>query len=87
MAKAKTAPALPSQPVTVAHEPSPVVVTAPAPDLPTLADFIKSRERDGIVLVRVTYPGAECHVFPGKFSGVTVTAGPLSCLYADGSTE
>lgn len=70
-------------------EPSPEVV-APPPvkaDLPSLADYIKARERDGVVLVRVTYPGAEPQVFPSKFSGVTVADGELSCLYADGSTE
>lgn len=74
-------------PVTAPPEPPPVVATAPAPDLPTLAEFIKANERDGIVLVRVTYPGAEPHVFPGRFSGVTVADGPLSCLWADGSTK
>lgn len=59
----------------------------PAAELPRLADYIAHRERDGVVLVRVSYPGVEPHVFQGRFSGVVVADGPLSCTYADGSTE
>lgn len=69
-------------------EPPEALVSPPVKaDLPSLADYIKARERDGVVLVRVTYPGAEPHVFPSKYSGVTVADGELSCLYADGSTD
>ena len=67
-----------------AVEPAPTV----EPDsMPTLAGYIAQHERDGIVLVRVTYPGAEPHVFSGKYSGIVVADGPLSCTYADGSTS
>lgn len=53
----------------------------------TLAQYIAARERDGIVLVRVTYPGAEPQVFPGTYSGIVVADGPRSCTYADGTTQ
>ena len=53
----------------------------------SLAEYIAEHERDDIVLVRVTYPGAEEHVFPGRFSGITVTDGAPSRLYADGTAE
>lgn len=56
-------------------------------DLPSLSEYIAANERDGAVLVRVNYPGAEPHVFPGIYSGVVVADGPLSCTYADGSTN
>jgi hypothetical protein len=62
-------------------------VVEEAQPIPPLADYIQAHERDGIVLVRVSYPGAEPQVFQGKFSGVIVTDGPLSRQYADGSTE
>lgn len=61
-------------------------VAAKPQEIPKLADFIAANERDGIVLVRVTYPGAEPSVFNGKYSGIVVADGPLSCTYADGST-
>jgi hypothetical protein len=56
-------------------------------DLPSLPDYIASRERDDVVLVRVTYPGAEPHVFQGRYSGVVVADGPLSAQWSDGTTE
>lgn len=56
-------------------------------DMPTLADYIKARERDGIVLTRVTYPQATPHVYAGMYSGIVVADGPLSCTWSDGSKQ
>jgi hypothetical protein len=99
--KADAAPAAPMVPppeAVIILEPveSPLAAVAlppgsPPPEwseaIPILADYIKARERDDIVLVRVTYPGAAPHIYQSKFSGIEVTDGPLSCTYSDGSTE
>jgi hypothetical protein len=86
-AAAKRQAALLEQAVTVAREEPETVEVATAPELPSLADYIAARERDSTVLVRVTYPGAQPHVFQGKFSGVVVADGPLSAQWSDGATE
>lgn len=60
---------------------------ANAIDLPSLADYIAAREHPDVVLTRVSYPGATGHVFSGRYSGVLVVDGPLSCQWSDGRTE
>lgn len=59
-------------------------------ELPTLQTYIAQREAqrldEGVVLVRVTYPGASQH-FDGTYSGITVTDGPLGCVWSDGRAD
>lgn len=51
-----------------------------------LADWIASIERDTPpVLVAVTHPEATQRVFPGKFSGVRMSPGPMAAYWSDGS--
>lgn len=40
-----------------------------------------------VVLVAVTYPGAQERVIDLPHSGVRVKSGPIGCLWSDGSTE
>lgn len=61
------------------------VAPEPAVEIPSLRDYIVANERDDIVLVRVTYPGASRHIYQGRFSGIEVTDGPLSCQWSDGT--
>lgn len=55
--------------------------------LPSLAEYIKARECADVVLVRVNYPGAQPHVHQGRYSGIVVEDGELSCQWSDGRTE
>jgi hypothetical protein len=55
--------------------------------LPSLAEYIAARESADRVLVRVSYPSAQAHVFQGRYSGIVVDDGELSCQWSDGRTE
>lgn len=59
--------------------------------IPSLKDYITDKEgsrlSESVVLVRVTYPDAESHQHTGKYSGITVTPGPLGCVWSDGRTD
>lgn len=55
--------------------------------LPSLDEYIAARECADVVLVRVNYPGAQPHVYQGRYSGIVVEDGALSCQWSDGRTE
>lgn len=84
-----------SQPVEAqahaAPEIAPEPVFAPPAIRPAHVDlmtFIRSKERDGVVLVEITHPDAEDggH-YPGIYSGIRLKRGPCQALYSDGTTE
>jgi hypothetical protein len=51
-----------------------------------LADWIASIERDTPpILVAVTHPDATERVYPGKYSGIRMSHGPVSAIWSDGS--
>lgn len=53
-----------------------------------LHEYIKTKERDGAVLVEVSHPDAvEGDVFQGVYSGIRLKKGAPSATYSDGSTE
>lgn len=92
---AEAALAAQSQPVEAqahaAHEiaPAPVFTAPPVQPAPVdLMTFIRSKERDGVVLVEITHPDAEDggH-YPGIYSGIRLKRGPCQALYSDGTTE
>lgn len=77
--------------VHAAHEIAPEpVFSAPAiqPAHVDLMTFIRSKERDSVVLVEITHPDAEDggH-YPGIYSGIRLKRGPCQALYSDGTTE
>lgn len=53
-----------------------------------LHEYIKTKERDGSVLVEVSHPDAvEGDIFQGVYSGIRLRKGVLSAKYSDGTTE
>lgn len=53
-----------------------------------LPEYIKTKERDGVVLVQVTHPDAvEGDTFQGGYSGIRLKKGAPSAMYSDGTTE
>lgn len=53
-----------------------------------LNEYIKTKERDGAVLVEVSHPDAvEGDVFQGVYSGIRLKKGAPSAKYSDGTTE
>lgn len=53
-----------------------------------LNEYIKTKERDGVVLVEVSHPDAvEGGVFQGVYSGIRLKKGAPSAKYSDGTTE
>ena len=74
-----------------APEIAPEPVFAPPAIQPAHVDlmtFIRSKERDGAVLVEITHPDAEDggH-YSGIYSGIRLKRGPCQALYSDGTTE
>lgn len=66
------------------------VFAAPAirPAHVDLMTFIRSKERDGVVLVEITHPDAEdSGHYPGIYSGIRLKRGTCQALYSDGTTE
>lgn len=55
----------------------------------SLDDFIRRHEDaandKGVVVVRVSVPGAESRVFPGRYSGIVVADGDHEAIYSDGT--
>lgn len=50
--------------------------------------YIKTKERDGAVLVEASHPDAvEGDVFQGVYSGIRLKKGAPSATYSDGTTE
>ena len=53
-----------------------------------LHEYIKTKERDGSVLVEVSHPDAvEGDIFQGVYSGIRLKRGVLCATYSDGTTE
>lgn len=53
-----------------------------------LHEYIKTKERDGAVLVEVSHPdAADGDVFQGVYSGIRLKKGAPSATYSDGTTE
>lgn len=51
-----------------------------------LAEWLASIERDSPpVLVAVTHPEATERVYPGKYSGIRMSPGPVAAYWSDGS--
>ena len=64
-----------------------VTFTQPA-EVIGLNEYIKTKERDGVVLVEVSHPDAvEGDVFQGVYSGIRLKKGAPSAKYSDGTTE
>ena len=92
MSKAK-----PTEPLAVINEPAPAAATVAAaePEVPAatvepLDDFLRRIEgahiaRD-VYAVAVSHPEATERVWPGTYSGIRLSAGPVSVLYSDGTT-
>lgn len=57
----------------------------------TLESFIAAHEEaaqaKGVVVVKITYPGATSRIYPGKYSGIRIEDGKPSARYSDGSTN
>jgi hypothetical protein len=54
----------------------------------TVADYIKTKERDGNVLVAVWHPEAQDGaIHSGIYSGVRLYRGPLAAQYTDGTKD
>ncbi|TEA78645.1 hypothetical protein [Allopusillimonas ginsengisoli] len=55
----------------------------------TLSDYITEHEDAaqavGVVLNRVTYPGAAMELRQGRYGGIRVADGELGAVYSDGS--
>ena len=93
MSKAK-----PTEPLAVINEPAPAAATVAAaePEVPAatvepLDDFLRRIEgahidRD-VYAVAATHPEATERVWPGTYSGISLSAGPVSVRYSDGTTE
>ena len=85
-----------TEPLTVINEPAPAAATVAAaePEVPAatvepLDDFLRRIEgahigRD-VYAVAATHPEATERVWPGTYSGISLSAGPLSVLYSDGT--
>ena len=96
MSKAPKTPAT-VEPLAVINEPAPAAATVAAaePEVPAatvepLDDFLRRIEgahigRD-VYAVAATHPEATERVWPGTYSGISLSAGPLSVLYSDGTT-
>lgn len=80
LAQDQAAQEIASEPVSVAFVTTPVV-----PVGVTVDDFIKSKERDGNVLVAIWHPDATDGVHQGIYSGVVLNRGPLAAQYSDGT--
>ena len=53
-----------------------------------LHEYIKTKKRDGSVLVEVSHPDAmDGDIFQGVYSGIRLKRGALSAKYSDGTTE
>ena len=90
------ATAKPTEPLAVINEPAPAAATVAAaePEVPAatvepLDDFLRRIEgahidRD-VYAVAATHPEATERVWPGTYSGISLSAGPLSVLYSDGT--
>lgn len=64
-----------------------VTFTQPA-EVIGLNEYIKTKERDGVVLVEVSHPDAvDGDVFQGVYSGIRLKKGAPSAKYSDGTTE
>ena len=93
MSKAK-----PTEPLAVINEPAPAAATVAAaePEVPAatvepLDGFLRRIEgahiaRD-VYAVAATHPDATERVWPGTYSGISLSAGPVSVRYSDGTTE
>lgn len=55
--------------------------------IPSLEEYIRANERDDIVIVRVWYPGENARIFQGRYSGIEIKDGELSCQWADGTKQ
>ena len=101
MSKEKTTAkttAKPTEPLAVINEPAPAAATVAAaePEVPAatvepLDDFLRRIEgahidRD-VYAVAATHPEATERVWPGTYSGISLSAGPASVRYSDGTTE
>jgi|GEM_PF-2649611 len=57
--------------------------------LPSLKEFVAQHEENaqeaGVVVTRITYPGAETHIRQGRYSGIHITDGSACAVYSDGS--
>ena len=85
MSKAKTT-AKPTEPLAVINEPAPAAAT-----VEPLDDYLRRIEgahigRD-VYAVAATHPEATERVWPGTYSGISLSAGPVSVRYSDGTTE
>ena len=68
-------------------EPPKVTFTEPV-EVIGLHEYIKTKERDGSVLVEVSHPDAmDGDIFQGVYSGIRLKRGALSAKYSDGTTE
>lgn len=82
-------------------EPAPVAVADPVAEVPPapvpepvapppLAQWLEDMEAlhiaSGVVLVRASHPDATDGLHTGRYSGVTLTRGPLAAVWSDGST-
>jgi len=53
-----------------------------------LHEYIKTKERDGSVLVEVSHPDAvDGDIYQGVYSGIRLKRGVLSAKFSDGTTE
>jgi len=53
-----------------------------------LHEYIKTKERDGSVLVEVSHPDAvDGDIFQGVYSGIRLKRGVLCATYSDGTTD
>ena len=79
-------PAKAAEPLAVINEPAPAAAT-----VEPLDDFLRRVEgahiaRD-VYAVAATHPDATERVWPGTYSGISLSAGPVSVRYSDGTTE
>ena len=53
-----------------------------------LHEYIKTKERDGSVLVEISHPDAvDGDIFQGVYSGIRLKRGVLCATYSDGTTD
>ena len=53
-----------------------------------LHEYIKTKERDGSVLVEVSHPDAvDGDIYQGVYSGIRLRRGVLCATYSDGTTD
>ena len=77
-----------TEPLAEINEPAPAAATVAAAE--PMEDFLRRIEgahiaRD-VYAVAATHPEATERVWPGTYSGISLSAGPLSVLYSDGTT-